>query len=95
LIKEKNDFVDVEFYRRDFFKVTTENDRLATENDRLDLDEKIIEYLKNNKKITKKTLKEILNVKDTKAKKVLNEMIDKNVLKREGAGRSTYYILIE
>ena len=91
IIQERNDFVDVEFYR--VSDAETENDRMSTENDRIESDKRIIEFVNKNKSITKNNVKALLNIKDTKAKEVLNEMIEKNILQRKGAGRSTYYIL--
>lgn len=94
-IIEQNDFVDVEFYRpkvSDSVGKPSEN----IGNDRLrpiatDYDQIILEYIARNKRITRKEAKIILDIGETKIKELFNELIEKEVIQRVGAGRSTYY----
>lgn len=97
-IEEKNDFVDVEFYRianaTESDRITTESDRMATESDRMAYDVTILDFIKINRFITKKKIKELLNIKDTKAKQILNQMIREKKIQRKSAGRNTHYIIV-
>ena len=78
---------------------TIENDyeRLRTitsDYERLDENEKkILLYLLDNKKISRKIAALLLKFKSTKTYEVLNAMVDKGLLIRKGEGRSTYYII--
>ena len=56
-------------------------------------EETIVDYLKSNKKINRKTIEEISNVSSTKAKNILSEMVKNNVLNVKGNGKNTYYTL--
>lgn len=81
-------------------KNNLQNDRIATEyngarpnSDRITTENQILEFIEIHQKITKKMIKKLLNVKDTKAKEEINKLINKNLLERKGGGRSTYYVL--
>ncbi len=50
-------------------------------------------YLLDNKTITRKEVINLLNLQKTKAHKILSSLTEKNILIREGKGRSTYYKL--
>ena len=56
-------------------------------------EETIVDYLKSNKRINRKTIEEISNVSSTKAKNILSEMVKNNVLNVKGNGKNTYYTL--
>ena len=56
---------------------------------------KIVEYLLENAKITNKEVQELLNVKDSRALKILKEMMDIGVLVKMGKLKGCYYILNE
>ena len=75
----------------------TDYDRLrpiTTDFDRLTIEEKkILIFLLDYKKITRKDVLDLLKVKETKAKEIFNTLIDKELIKRQGKGRSTYYVL--
>lgn len=99
IIDEKNDFVDVEFFRP-IIEQMNENILSAAgippENDRLrpittDYDRIILEYINQNGKITKKQALEIVDIKETKIKEIFNQMIETKQIVRCGSGRSTYY----
>ena len=55
--------------------------------------EKIIEYLLENIKITNKEVQVLLGVKDSRALKILKEMTDKGTLVKQGKLKGSYYIL--
>ena len=76
--------------------IATDYGRLADNYGRLDLEEeKIIKYLLDYGKITRKELLEIINVKKTKAHEILSQMVEKKIIIKSGQGRSTHYILRE
>jgi len=89
-IVEQNDFVDVEFYRP-IVEDSVGNDRLRPI--KTDYDQIILEYIEKNKRITRKEAKAILDIGETKIKELFNELIEKKIIQRIGAGRSTYYVL--
>jgi ATP-dependent DNA helicase RecG len=107
IIDEKNDFVDVEFFRpinASLVQKTAgkniKTDDLPSETvgkpsetiGRILGQEKIIlEYLEENKKIVSKKVEEILNLKESRTRELLKQMVDKNIIIRCGSGRSTYY----
>ena len=88
-IEESGDFIGVRFFReeKDLNQIPTDSDRITTDSDR------IINYIKNNSKITKKEVMELLNYKETKAKDYLNSLLEQEILERKGQGRITHYIL--
>lgn len=100
LIRERNDFVDVEFYRLSesigkvsVIKAKTDNEvsvniGKTTENEKL-----ILKYIRDNQKIQSKTVEKILSLKEARARRILKEMCGKNLIERKGSGRNTYYIL--
>lgn len=106
-IEEKNDFFDIELIRP---KVTTDgillkNNTTSTDYDRLrpitagygqlSIDEKkLLIYILDNGKISRKKAVELLHFGETKIKHIFNELLEKNIIKRVGQGRSTFYELI-
>ena len=54
---------------------------------------KIIEYLKENKKITRSICMKILDISKDTALRELSKLVSKNIIKREGIGRGIYYVL--
>ena len=93
-IQETGDFVGVRIFRNTKKIVITDRDGLTTDRDGSATDyDKIIDYIKENKKIKTKDVKKILNAKDTKAKNILKEMINKNLIQRQGQGSATYYVI--
>lgn len=55
---------------------------------------KIVNYLKQYGSIRRIIVEDILDIKPTRAKEILSEMQNKNIIKLEGSGPSTKYILI-
>lgn len=56
-------------------------------------EQQIIEYLKNNKKTTRDTVENILGLSKSGARKVINKLIDNNLIVQIGSGKNTYYVL--
>ena len=72
---------------------TTENDRKrpnTTEYDRI-----VIGYIKKNKAVNRSEAKVLLGIGETKIKEIFNDLIEKGLIVRVGAGRSTHYVLRE
>ncbi len=59
----------------------------------LSQEEQIIEYLKKNGKINRLMAEKLLDISKTRANNVLNEMLKNKVIKLDGSGKNTYYIL--
>lgn len=55
---------------------------------------KVIEYLKQYNSIRRVVVEDILDIKNTKAKEVINSLIAKGLVKADGTGPATKYILI-
>jgi len=86
-IREINDFVDVEFYRLDNQTVVKSSDNLMPQ------ETKIIQYLDEHKRVVSKEVEKLLSIKESRTRELLKNMVDKGLIERIGAGRSTCYIL--
>lgn len=77
--------------------IATDYDRLrpiTTDYEQLDIDEKkILIYLLDNERITRKIAVGILDYGETKTKEVINGLLNKHLIARKGKGRGTHYIL--
>jgi predicted HTH transcriptional regulator len=51
----------------------------------------IINYLHTNSKITTLVVKQLLDIKDSRAREILKNMVDKGLIKKIGNGKNTYY----
>ncbi len=74
-------------FRVTFSKITTDYDRLTTEQ------KKILLYLLDNERITRKQASELLSAGETKSKTILKSLLDKKLIIKVGKARNTYYIL--
>ena len=89
---------------------TTDNDRIRPNDDKkmpnsaeygrirpntTDNDRIIIEYIKKNSAVNRSEAKVLLGIGETKIKEIFNDLIEKGLIERVGAGRSTHYILRE
>jgi len=102
-IEEQNDFVDVELYRMQNVKPdehrqpATDCDRLRpimADYDQLEIEEKkVLLYLLDNEKITRKEALELLGYGETKTKEILKTLLKKDLIERHGQGRNTHYKL--
>ena len=54
---------------------------------------KIIEYVENNGMITNKEAQKLLDIKESRALKILRELTNLELLKKEGKSKGTYYVL--
>ena len=54
---------------------------------------KIVQYIEERGAITNKEVQSLLNVKDSRALKILKELVETGVLKKEGKFKGSYYKL--
>lgn len=75
-------------------KVRKSADKVRISTDKVkDNQKKIIQYIEERGAITNKEVQNLLNVKDSRALKVLKEMVESGILKKEGKLRGSYYKL--
>ena len=53
----------------------------------------VIDYLKSKKQATRAEIEKILNIKKSEAGRTLKEMVDRNIIIKEGASKNTVYTL--
>ncbi len=53
----------------------------------------IIEYIKENNKITRIEVEKILGVGNTGSKQIINKLLTEDILLKKGTGKNTYYVL--
>lgn len=77
------------------FKVTLPNINYKQDKvvDDLTQKEKIIKYLEQYGKIKRDTVDMLFNISQTRSKVILSEMIEENMIVKEGSGKNTYYVL--
>lgn len=99
--KLKNGFV-VCFYRSSYIgdestgKVRVSTGKVRVNNISFnESQEKIVKYVLENNKITNSDVCELLDVKDSRAYKILKEMNENGILKKEGSYRDSYYRIAE
>ena len=77
-------------------KVRVSTDKLPVNTEGLtEQKEKIVRYVLKNDRITNKEACELLDIKDSRAYKLLREMNESGILKKEGAYRDSYYRIAE
>ena len=54
---------------------------------------RIVQYSDDRGRVTNKEVQELLKVKESRALKILRELVEMEVLKKEGKSKGTYYIL--
>jgi len=54
---------------------------------------KVLAYLIENESVTSKQTEELLNVKTSRARELLGQMAQKNLIEKRGQSRSTHYVL--
>lgn len=83
----------------DKIKESTEKVRISTEKVRISADtlnenqKKIVQYVNDKGRVTNKEVQELLKVKESRALKILRELVETGVLKKEGKFKGTYYKL--
>lgn len=97
--KMKSGFV-VCFYRseekadKSTDKEAKSTDKVRINTDKLNLSQrKIVEFLLENEKITNKEVQQLLGVKDSRALKIMKELVEVGVIERQGKLKGSYYIL--
>ena len=58
-------------------------------------EKKIVSHLEKHQRIISKEVEKLLNIKESRSRELLKQMVDKGILVRLGQGRSTYYTLKE
>ena len=53
----------------------------------------IVNYLKEYNRINRNETEKLLNISKTRAYQIINEMLEKNIIRKESTGKNTYYIL--
>lgn len=89
--KESGDSVEVIFYRLD--SQNFEDQSGVNDLDFTNQEKQIVDYLIKHESINRQNVEEILNVKNTRARVVLNDLRDKDSIVMKGNGPKTYYIL--
>lgn len=95
-IREKGDFVDVEFYRPASGKTETVPDtagyRRIPPDSLTPQEQTIVSYVSEHYSITTPNVEEILSVKARRAREILKGMTEKGLLQKQGNARSTVYV---
>ncbi len=55
--------------------------------------QKIVEYIIENNRITNRQIQELLGIKDSRALKIMKELIELGVVERQGKLKGSYYVL--
>ena len=53
----------------------------------------VVNYLKSYNRINRNEVEKLLDISKTRAYQIIDEMLEKNIIKKEGTGKSTYYML--
>ncbi|PZO13693.1 MAG: ATP-dependent DNA helicase [Leptolyngbya foveolarum] len=93
-IREKGDFVDVEFYRPEFEATVPDSagyrqivpDTLTVQ------ESEVLGYVDEYSRVTTADVERLLSVKSRRAREVLKEMAEKELLEKRGSARSTFYV---
>ncbi|MGB4406812.1 MAG: RNA-binding domain-containing protein [Sphaerochaeta sp.] len=62
------------------------------EEDKTSVKEKILDYVANNHEISNKDVRDSFGLEKSRATELLSELMDENLLRREGSGRGTKYV---
>ena len=69
-------------------------DKSAKSTDKLNLSQKkIVEFILENGKVTNKDVQQLLGVKDSRALKILKELVEMDIVMKQGKLKGSYYIL--
>jgi predicted HTH transcriptional regulator len=104
--KLKSGFV-VCFYRseneedsnKDVTVKSTDKVRISTDKVRINTDKlnssqkKIVEFILKNGKITNKEVQQLLAVKDSRALKILKELVEMEIIVKKGKLKGSYYVI--
>ena len=53
----------------------------------------IVNYIKENNKITRLEVEKLLNIGNTRSKQIINKLLDDELIIKKGTGKNTYYVL--
>ena len=56
--------------------------------------QKVLDFVSKNGKITRKQVEELIGSGSTKAFKLIKELCEKGQMKAQGAGKHSYYVLV-
>lgn len=87
LIEERNGGVSVTIFK-DIY-----NEKYLSHLDINERQNKAVQYVKKNGKITNAVYREVYEITDRTALRDIEELVDLKILKKEGAGRSTKYLI--
>lgn len=97
--KMKSGFV-VCFYRlEERNDKSTDKDDKSTDKVRINAEKlsvshkKIVEFLEENERITNKEVRQLLGVKDSRALKILKELVEMDIIVKQGRLKGSYYVL--
>jgi len=68
------------------------SDNRRIPSDTTEQEKAILEYLLINQSITSKIVEELLNIKESRTRELLKQMVEKKYLLKQGQARGTYYI---
>ncbi len=94
------DYTDTHFYlnfkpSREYLKMSeVEKPKVEWENELNERQKKAIDFVREKGKITNSDYRNLCNVGWDTAHRDLHELVERNVLIREGSGRGTYYRMI-
>lgn len=97
-----NEYTDSDFkplieLSENVFKITLPNknykEQKQTINKKISKEQQILEYLKDNQKISRDIVENILNLSKSGARKIINKMVGNNLIIQKGTGKNTYYVL--
>ena len=75
-------------------KIEKSTDKVRINTDKLNLSQKkIVEFILENGKVTNKDVQQLLGVKDSRALKVLKELVEMDILVKRGKLKGSYYAL--
>lgn len=75
-------------------KSAKSTDKVRISTDKLNVSQKnIVEYMLKNGKITNKEVQQLLGVKDSRALKVLKELVEMGVIVKQGKLKGSYYTI--
>lgn len=77
-------------------KMNKSTDKVRISTDKMTISQKkIVEFLLENEKITNKQVQQLLGVKDSRALKILKELVEIEVISKKGKLKGSYYVLKE
>lgn len=75
-------------------KTAKSTDKVRINTDKLNLSQKkIVEFIMENGKITNKEVQQLLGVKDSRALKILKELVEMDIIIKQGKLKGSYYVI--